>query len=40
MFTFRIFLASRLFVEVFKIFYVYFTRGFSILVDNLIHVWP
>ena len=39
LFTFRIFFASRLFVEGLKIFYVDFTRGFSILVDNLIHVW-
>ena len=40
LFTFRIFFASRLFVEGFKIFYVDFTRGFSIMVDNLIPIWP
>ena len=40
LFTFRIFLTSRPFVEGFKIFHVDFTHGFSVLVDNLIHVWP
>ena len=40
LFAFRIFLTSRLSVEGFKIFHADFTHGFSILIDNLIHVWP